>query len=67
MIFSTVEYDAEASLHLIMHQLINTRGAHSRKERHRPLQIFLEDPRCDPCINWRQARREELCLRMNRR
>jgi hypothetical protein len=37
MIFSTVEYDAGASLHLSTRQLINTHGAHSRKERHRPL------------------------------
>jgi hypothetical protein len=53
MIFSIVEYDAGASLHLSMRQLINTRGAHSRKERHHPLifssriqdeiQAFIED------------------------
>jgi hypothetical protein len=30
-------YDAGASLHLSTHQLINTHGAHSRKERHHPL------------------------------
>jgi hypothetical protein len=37
MIFSTMEFDAGVSLHLIMHQLINMHGAHSRKERHFPL------------------------------
>jgi hypothetical protein len=37
MIFPTVEYDVGESLHLIMHQLINTHGVHSRKERHRSL------------------------------
>jgi hypothetical protein len=37
MIFVVVEYDAGALLQLSMHQLINTCGAHSRKERCRPL------------------------------
>jgi len=32
-----VEYDAGSFLHLNMCQLINTRGAHSRKERRNPL------------------------------
>jgi hypothetical protein len=34
IIFSTVEYDAGASLHLSTCPLINTCGAHSRQERH---------------------------------
>jgi hypothetical protein len=42
MIFSSVEYDAGASLHLIMHHLINMCGVHSRKERCHPL-IFPQE------------------------
>lgn len=37
MIFPDVEYDAGASLQLSTCQLINTCGAHSRKERRHPL------------------------------
>jgi hypothetical protein len=51
MNFTVVEYDAGALLHLSKHQLDFTFGVHSRKERHHPLQIFLEDPRHDPYIN----------------
>jgi hypothetical protein len=65
MIFSTVEYDAGASLHLSTRQLINTRGAHSRKERHHPLifssriqgmiQALIEDKMEEPNHAFAQA------------
>jgi hypothetical protein len=58
MIFFTMEYDARESVHLITCQLINTCGAHSRKERCRPLifssriqdkiQALIEDKMEDP-------------------
>jgi hypothetical protein len=50
MIFSTVEYDAGASLHLSTRQLINMHGAFKEGEAS-PSHFFLENPRRDPGIN----------------
>jgi hypothetical protein len=65
MIFVVVECDAGESLHLRMHQLINTRGAHSRKERCHPLifssriqgmiQALIEDNMEEPNRAFTQA------------